>query len=146
MLEPIWTDKNEIANRVKHRIGTVLDWAVQHGHCSYNPAGKGLLTALPPVRRKERHHSALPYKHVGWAIGLVRESNANLLTKLAFEFLVVAAVRSGEVCQANWREIQWERNTREIPAIKMKARRVYRIPLSDRAMVFPTCVGIWFRI
>ena len=102
VLEPIWTDKNETANRVKQRIGTVMDWAVQHGHCTYNPAGKALLTALPPVRREERHHPALPYEHVGWAIGLVRESTANLLTKLAFEFLVLTAVRSGEVRQANW--------------------------------------------
>ena len=134
VLEPIWTDKNETANRVKQRIGTVMDWAIQHGHCTYNPAGKALLTALPSVRREERHHPALPYEHVGWAIGLVRESTANLLTKLAFEFLVLTAVRSGEVRQANWGEVQWERNTWEIPATKMKARRVYRIPLSDRAM------------
>ena len=134
VLEPIWTVKNETANRVKQRIGTVMDWAVQRGYCSYNPAGKALLTALPPVRREERHHPALPYQHVGWAIGLVRESTANLLTKLAFEFLVLTAVRSGEVRKAIWGEIQWERNTWEIPAIKMKARRAYRIPLSDRAM------------
>ena len=65
-----------------------------------------MLTALPPVRREERHHPALPYQHVGWAIGLVRESTANLLTKLAFEFLVLTAVRSGEVRKANWGEIQ----------------------------------------
>ena len=56
------------------------------------------------------------------------------MTKLAFEFLVLTAVRSGEVRQANWGEIQWERNTWEIPATKMKARRMYRIPLSGRAM------------
>ena len=64
----------------------------------------------------------------------MRESTANLLTKLSFEFLVLTAVRSKEARQANWGEIQRERNTWEIPPTKMKARRTYRIPLSDRAM------------
>ena len=134
VLEPIWTDKNETATRVKQRIGTVMDWAVQHGYRPYNPAGKGLLTALPPVRRNQEHLPALPYERVGWAIGLVRESNANLLTKLAFEFLVLTTVRSGVVRNANWGEILWQRRTWEVPFYKMKAWRNHRVPLSDRAM------------
>ena len=134
VLEPIWTVKNETATRVKQRIGAVMDWAVQHGHCLYNPVGKGLLKALPNFRREESNFPALPYEQVGWAVGLVRESNANLLTKLAFEFLVLTAARSGEVRHANWEEILWQRRTWQIPAIKMKARRVHRVPLSGRAM------------
>ena len=134
VLEPIWMVKNETATRVKQRIGAVMDWAVQHGYRLYNPVGKGLLTALPSIRREEEHFPALPYEQVGWAVALVRESSANLLTKLAFEFLVLTATRSGEVRKANWGEILWHRRTWEIPAIKMKSRRVHRVPLSDRAM------------
>ena len=133
-LEPIWTVKYETATRVKQRIGAVMDWAVQHGYRRYNPVGKGLLTALPSFRREEAHFPALPYERVGWAVGLVRESTANLLTKLAFEFLVLTAARSGEVRHADWGEILWHRQTWEIPAVKMKAKRVHRVPLSDRAM------------
>ena len=134
VLEPIWTDKNETATRVKQRIGTVMDWAVQHGYCPYNPVGNGLLTALPPVRRNQEHLPALPYERVGWAVGLARESTANQLTKLAFEFLVLTTVRSGVVRNANWGEILWQRRTWEIPFYKMKAGRMHRVPLSDRAM------------
>ena len=134
VLEPIWTEKHETANRVRQRIATVMDWAIQHGHRTYNPAGKSLLTALPPVRPEEVHHPALPYEEVGWAIAQVQESTANLLTKLGFEFLVLTASRSGEVRNANWGEILWERRTWQIPAIKMKARKVHRVPLSERAM------------
>ena len=47
---------------------------------------------------------------------------------------MLTAARSGEVRNANWGEILWHRRTWEIPAIKMKARRVHRVPLSDRAM------------
>ena len=134
VLEPIWTVKNETATRVKQRIETVMDWAVQHGYRLYNPAGKALLTALPAFRKEEEHHPALPYEQVSWAVKKVRDSTANQLTKLAFEFLVLTAARSGEVRNANWGEILWDRRTWEISAIKMKARRPHRVPLSGRAM------------
>ena len=134
VLEPIWTVKNETAARVRQRMETVMDWAVTHGYRLDNPAGKALLRVLPRFKREEKHHPALPYNQVGWAIGQVRESTANPLTKLAFEFLVLTAARPGEVRKANWGEIRWDRRTWEIPAIKMKARRPHRVPLSERAM------------
>ena len=68
------------------------------------------------------------------AVVQVRESNASSLTKLAFEFLVLTASRSGEVRAADWAEVGWKSATWEIPAARMKARRPHRIPLSGRAM------------
>ena len=111
-----------------------MDWAVTHGYRLDNPAGRALLKVLPRVNREQNHHKALPYSQVGWAVSRVRESNSHLLTKLAFEFLVLTAARSGEVRKANWGEILWERCTWEVPAVEMKARRYHRVPLSDRAM------------
>ena len=135
VLEPIWIAKPETASRVRQRMEAVMDWAVSHGFRIDNPASKALLKVLPAFKREENHHTALPsYNQVGWAIAMVRESTANLLTKLAIEFLVLTAARSGEVRYANWGEIRWDRRTWEIPAIKMKARRPHRVPLSDRAM------------
>ena len=134
VLEPIWVAKPETASRVRQRMETVMDWAVSHGFRLDNPAGGALLRVLPAFKREENHHKALPYDQVGWAIVQVRESTANLLTKLAFEFLVLTAARSGEVRNVNWGEIRWDRRTWEISALKMKARRPHRVPLSDRAM------------
>jgi integrase len=134
VLEPIWTVKNETATRVRQRMETVMDWAVTHGYRLDNPAGKALLKVLPVIKREKEHHPSLPYDQVSWAVAQVRESTSNLLTKLAFEFLVLTAARSGEVRKANWEEILWQRRTWEIPAYKMKAGRNHRVPLSDRAM------------
>lgn len=136
VLKPIWTEKNETATRVRQRMETVMDWAIAEGHrpLEDNPADRSLLKVLPKVRREEKHYQALPYDQVGWAIRLVQDSTANLLNKLAFEFLVLTAARSGAVRNANWEEILWHRRTWGIPASKMKARRVHRVPLSDRAM------------
>ena len=116
VLEPIWTTKSETAARVKQRIETIMDWVVTHGHRLDNPAGKALLRVLPEVNREPNHHPALHYSQVGWALAKVRESTSNQLTKLAFEFLVLTAARSGEVRRANWGEVLWERRTwLEIP-------------------------------
>ena len=134
VLEPIWTAKPETASRVRQRMETVMDWAVTHGYRLDNLAGRALLKVLPRVNREQNHYKALPYSQVGWAVSRVRESNSHLLTKLAFEFLVLTAARSGEVRKANWGEILWERCTWEVPAVEMKARRYHRVPLSDRAM------------
>ena len=111
VLEPIWTTKSETAARVKQRIETVMDWVVTHGHRLDNPAGKALLRVLPEVKREPNHHPALHYSQVGWALARVRESTSNQLTKLAFEFLVLTAARSGETRKANWGEILWEQCT-----------------------------------
>ena len=92
-----------------------------------------MLLCLPDERLKE-HRRALPYAQVPEALARVRESTADISTKLAFEFLVLTASRSVEVRAAEWSEIDWEAATWEVPASRMKARRPHRVPLSGRAM------------
>ena len=111
-----------------------MDWAVAQGHRLDNPAGRSLLKVLPSVKRLKEHRRALPYVHVPGAMARVRESSADAPTKLALEFLVLTASRSGEVRGADWGEIDWETATWEIPAARMKARRPHRVPLSGRAI------------
>lgn len=59
----------------------------------------------------------------------MRTSTAGRVTRLAFEFLVLTASRSGEVRFARWNEINRETSTWHIPAERMKARRMHRVPL-----------------
>ena len=96
------TTKPETASRVRQRMETVMDWAVTHGYRLDNPAGRSLLKVLPSVKRLKEHRQALPYVQVPDAVVRVRESSANVPTKLSFEFLVLTAGRSGEVRAAEW--------------------------------------------
>ena len=134
VLTPIWTTRPETARRVRQRMETVMDWAVTQGYRLDNPAGRSLLKVLPSVKRLKEHRQALPYAQVPGAVVRVRESTADAPTKLAFEFLVLTAGRSGEVRTAEWGEIDWEAATWEVPAARMKARRPHRVPLSGRAI------------
>ena len=133
-LTPIWTGKPETASRVRQRVETVMDWVISKGYQLDNPAGRSLLKVLPKTGRLKEHHRALPYAQVPGAMDRVRESTASISTKLAFEFLVLTAARSGEVRAADWSELDWEPGTWEIPAARMKARRPHRVPLPGRAV------------
>ena len=134
ILTPIWTTKPETASRVRQRLETVFDWTIAQEWRADNPAGKGILRALPRISRLKGHHTALPYSEVPGALRLVRESTADLVTRLSFEFLVLTAARSGEVRLAAWTEIDLESATWTVPAERMKARREHRVPLSARCL------------
>ena len=124
VLTPIWTTKSETASRVRQRIETVLDWAIAQGYRYDNPAGKAITKVLPRQPRVEAHHPALPYEEVSAALERVRQSTAGVSTKLAFEFLVLNAARSGEVRRATWPEVDWKSKTWKVPAARRNPRQV----------------------
>ena len=133
-LTAIWNERPETARRVKQRIGTVMKWAMAQGWRVDNPADT-ITKALPKHdRSKVKHRQALPYGEVGSAIAAVRASDAGTATKLAFEFLVLTATRSGEARLAEWKEIDPTRAVWTIPASRMKAKKEHRVPLSDRCL------------
>ena len=133
-LLPIWSTKNQTAQRVRRRIAAVMRWAIAQGYRSDNPAGEAVTAALPKQPRQVRHLPALPYGEVGAALAAVRVSQAWTGTKLAFELLVLTAARSGEVRLATWEEFDLDAAVWTVPAARMKANREHRVPLCDRAV------------
>lgn len=134
VLSPIWNSHPETARRVKQRIGTVMKWAVAKGWRTDNPAD-AIGQALPKHdRSKVKHRKALHYDKVADAIRKVHGSEAGIATKLAFEFLVLTATRSGETREAVWTEVDMDKKVWTIPADRMKAKKPHRVPLTDRCM------------
>ena len=134
VLLPIWSTKRVTAKRVRQRIGAVMKWSVAQGYRQDNPAGDAIGAALPKNTVPQLHQRALPHAEVGAALDLVRRSNAYRGTKLAFEFLVLTACRSGEVRGARWEEIDTPGAVWTVPAKRMKSAREHRVPLSPRAL------------
>lgn len=133
VLSPIWTEKAETARRVRQRIGTVMKWAVAQGWRKDNPA-ENIAQALPKVGKQPVDRKALPYAEVAGCIEAVTASGAGPATKLALEFLVLTAARSGEVQEALWEEIDLAAKVWEVPAARMKMKRPHRVPLSPRTL------------
>ena len=134
VLVPIWTEKAETARRVRQRISAVMKWAVAHGYRADNPAGEAIAAALPRVGGTPRHFRAVHHAEAGDAVRAVRGSQGSLAARLAFEFLVLTAARSGEVRGAVWSEFDLEAAVWTIPGERMKGGREHRVPLSDRAL------------
>lgn len=133
ILIAIWDEKPETAKRVKQRLTDVFDWAESRGWVEWNPvtsAAKG----LPQQRAKVQHHASVHYGEVAGVLEAVRGGRAFLATKLAFEFLVLVAGRSGEVRLARWDEFDLEEKVWSFPAERMKMDKPHRVPLSPKAI------------
>ncbi len=136
-LEPIWLVKNETAGRVRGRIESILDWATVHEYREgVNPARwRGHLDKLlakPSKIQKIEHHKALPYTEVGGFIDQLRRQDG--IAAKCLEFTILTAARTGETIGATWDEIDLDSKTWTIPAVRMKAEREHRVPLSGHAL------------
>lgn len=90
---------------------------------------------MGPQHDFTEHLRALPHREVAAAIRTVQAATAPEVAKLAFEFLVLTACRSGEMRGAQWEEIDLEAATWTVPAERMKHRREHRVPLSAVAFL-----------
>ena len=134
VLLPIWNDKRATATKLKSRISGVMAWAIAQGHRTDNPAGDAIAAALPRTGAQQAHHRALPHQQVAAAIAAVRDSDASPATKLAFEYLVLTAARSGEIRGARWDEIDLDAQTWTVPDARTKTGKPHRVPLSTQAL------------
>lgn len=136
VLASIWTTKTETAKRVQGRLENVLDWATAMKHrTGENPARwRGHLDKLLPRPTRVNsvvHHPAMPYDELP-ALMAELERNGSLSAK-ALELLILTATRTSEVLGAEWSEFDLRAALWTIPAIRMKARREHRVPLSTAA-------------
>lgn len=136
-LMPIWLTKAETARRVKQRIGVVMKWAIAQGYRLDDPSN-AIEQALPKAARAVKQRKSIHYDKVAECLAAVQGSHAGASTKLALEFLILTAARSGEVRLATWQEIDLERRLWTIPAQRMKGKAEHVVPLSDRAIAVLT--------
>ena len=134
VLMPIWLSIPETARRVRQRIGVVLDYAKGKGWRSTEAPMRALNQLMSGLRQpKGRSFAAMPYKQLPSFISELRGKGPSA-GRLALQFLIVTAARSGEVRGAIWDEINLETLEWGIPADRMKAGRMHIVPLSKEAV------------
>ncbi|MBG9388387.1 tyrosine-type recombinase/integrase [Caenimonas aquaedulcis] len=136
-ISPIWKDKAETASRTLQRIRIVFNYAAAKDHVQAPDAEFWTQVKIAlggNVRaRKVKHFASCPHSQVGRVLQRVWESTATDRVKIAFEFAVLNATRSGEVRGARWSEFDKSYKDWTIPGERMKSGRPHRIPLSKRA-------------
>ena len=133
ILAPIWHEMPPTARKLRQRIRAVMEWAVAMGLRPDNPCDR-IGPVLGSQGNRVRHMRALPHGEVSSAIETVRTSGARPVVKLALEFLVLTATRSGEVRGALWTEIDRDEGAWVIPALRTKGNREHRVLLCGRAL------------
>jgi integrase len=136
-IESIWYTKTETAARLRGRIENVLGWATVRGYRQgENPARwRGHLENLLPKRSKVQkvtHHPALPYVEIPAFMGELRKRDGTSARVL--EFIILTASRVSEAVNAQWTEVDFDGQVWTIPAVRMKAGREHRVPLTTEAI------------
>lgn len=132
VLAEIWLTKPETARRVRQRIGAVLDWAYASGYRDTEAPMRSISKGLPRQQKKEGHFAAMPYAEVASFMKRLRERES--FSRLALQFAILTAARSGEVRMAVWDEIDFQNRLWTIPPERMKAKREHVVPLSEPAI------------
>ncbi len=137
ILEPIWTEKNETATRVRGRIELVLDYSKVHGwRTGENPARwRGHLQNVLPRPAKVRrggHFAAIDWQSMGAFMEKLRSDGS--MSALALEFAILTACRTNEVLGARRDEIDTKAHVWTIPeGTRTKNHNELRVPLSTAA-------------
>ena len=134
VLTPLWTEKPEIARKLRQRVRATFGWCEAHGFVEANPAGEAIKGALPTMPAVRQHFRALPHGELAAALETVEGSKSAAASKLCFRFLILTAARSGEARGALWSEMDLDTATWTIAAERMKAGAEHRVPLSDAAV------------
>lgn len=135
-LRDIWLSKPETASRVRQRCDKVMGWCAAKGFivASPVPVVDMLLPRQPGKRERTNHHPAVPWRDAPALVSSVLRAGKPSQSKLMLEFLILTAVRSGELRGMRWEEVDWEGKIWTIPASRMKAKVSHRVPLGLRAI------------
>jgi integrase len=129
-----WVLRVTIAGKRHNRVKS----AILRGQREKASPCIGVAQELGVAHIKVEHHRALPYAEVPGFVKTLRICNSNEVTKLAFEWLILTATRSGETRGARWEEIDETHALWAIPKERMKGpqakRREHVVPLPARCL------------
>lgn len=134
-LSRVWHDKPETAGRVLQRIERTFKAAIADDLVGASPCDKAR-TLLGPLKKGTRNHASMPYRELPAFMVQLRSGaiSAEYITRLALEFVILTAARSGEVREMPRAEIDLKKRIWVVPAERMKMDREHRVPLSARAV------------
>ena len=123
----------ESAKRARIYCAAVFDFAIALGRAQNNPAAplktKGILRQRPGVV----HHAAMPAKDIPDFLKKLAAANIHPSIRGALAFVVLTALRTGEVLELRWADIAADGKSLTIPAERMKAGRAHKVFLSTQA-------------
>jgi|TARA_B100002051_G_scaffold275009_1_gene317560 integrase len=124
--------KIETAHRIHQRIRSIFQFAIMNDWTERNPAAD-LYKLLQPVKKSRMQ--SLPLKELPeYLRSLDKADNLHYVTRTALKLIIMLFVRTRELIEAKWEEINFEQALWRIPAERMKMRVEHLVPLPTQAM------------
>lgn len=135
VLMPIWLALPETARRVRQRVLAVLDDAHANKFRDKEAPRKAVAELMKKTRQPKRGpgFAAMPYSKVPDLMKVLRDSDGST-GRMALQFLILTAARSGEVRGMTWGEVDLDNARWDIPGERMKAGEAHSVPLSAPAV------------
>lgn len=124
-------DIHETAKRMGQLIGQTFRYASRRGLCTQNPAAD-LRDVLPGLEKK--HHPCIDPSEFPELLRNIDSYTGDALTTSAMKLMALTFVRTQELIEARWEEIDWDREEWHIPVTRMKMKRPHMVPLSRQAL------------
>lgn len=124
-------DATELSHCQLSVCSRIFRYAVVTGRLHYNPASD-LGSALR--RHRVRHHPALRPRELGDFLRAFRSFECHEVHKIAFELLLLTALRTGELRFSKWVDIDFERWEWVLPPEITKMKDEHIVPLSDQVV------------
>ena len=121
----------DVAGRVKQRIAAVFRYAMEEELCTSNPARELKITLRG---RRVTHRHAIGREDLHEFLLKLEDFPGTLETWVATRLLMLTFVRTGELREATWSEVDLDNATWRIPAERMKMGQPHIVPLSLQAV------------
>lgn len=121
----------DMAQRLASYINEILNFAVNGGAIAFNPCLK-MAKNLKRIQKINNPH--VSPEELPKLLADIEKASIEPQTRALIRFQMLTMVRPIEASQAEWAEIDLNQKLWTIPAEKMKAREVHKIPLSDQAV------------
>ena len=124
---------HELVRRTRQFVGQVCRYAIQTSRATINPTAD-LKGAFKTPKRE--HFAAIEPNELPEFLATLNRNDARLFTqtRLAIRLLLLTFVRTNELIQAKWDEIDLDGAQWLIPAERMKMRRPHIVPLSRQTI------------
>lgn len=123
----------DLAKRAHQMIGQVFRYAVAHGMATRNPATDIKPSDIIPSASKG-NYARVELKELPDLLRAIDNSAAQPLTRLAMKLMALTFVRTSELIEARWDEIDLENAQWRITAERMKMKTPHIVPLSRQAV------------
>jgi integrase len=129
----------DIAKRALQTCGQVARYAVAHGLLERNPVADVKPGDVLKGRRKE-NYARVDARELPELLRKMHAYDGSPYTRFALQLIALTFVRTSELIEAHWSEIDFEKAQWRIPAERMKMKTLHVVPLSTQALDVLRCL------